>query len=186
MRATLLVALCLPLLGCPPSADDDGPSGPEASYCEASDSSSNETREVEIGEQTASGFVPWSDGQDVRLQTGGQGGTMVVVALRVPAAAADGDQTCWVVTLDNEVAGADAGEIGDLKSAYVFLRDSEHMQVDGIYDLLGYGSDGLADHQLTLGAEVNAAGFTAAKAITASRTASSMRWLMIRADSPAT
>ena len=158
----LPLALSLPLLaGCPGSPDGDVPSVPEAEYCSAPDGQPNGERALEIGALGPHGFEAWSDGSEVTLETGGQGGTMVVVSLRVPAQASDGDEACWVVTLDNEVSGSGAGDIGDLKSAYVFQRQGEHMEVDGLFDLLGYGEAGLSDQVLTLSAAVNAEAFGA-------------------------
>jgi hypothetical protein len=161
-RATLPIALCLPLLGCPPSgSDDDGPSQPEAEDCYADEVASPEERALEVGALDGTTFMAWADGTEVTLETGGQGGVMVVPSLRLPAASEDGDEACWVVMLDNEVAGTGAGDVGDLKSAYVFERKGDFMQVDGLFDLLGYNSSGLRGSTLTLTAKVSAPSFAA-------------------------
>ena len=164
-RATLPIALCLPLLGCPPSESDDGPSRPEAEDCYADEVASPEERALEVGALDGTAFTAWADGTEVTLETGGQGGVMVVPSLRLPAVAEDGDEACWVVTLDNEVTGTGAGDVGDLKSAYVFERNGEFMQVDGLFDLLGYGGSGLPGSTLTLTAKVSAQTFRAETAV---------------------
>ncbi|MEJ7729043.1 MAG: hypothetical protein WKG00_07505 [Polyangiaceae bacterium] len=166
LRAALPIALCLSLVGCPCSqSDDDGDVPPQAEDCYAQEVASPEERALEVGALDGTAFSAWADGTEVTLQTGGQGGVMVVPSLRLPAATEDGDEACWVVTLDNEVAGTGAGDIGDLKSAYVFERNGEFMQVDGLFDLLGYDSSGLQGSTLTLTAKVSAQGFRAEKAV---------------------
>jgi hypothetical protein len=164
-RVAAPVALSLLLLGCPQSETDGGDPPPEAEYCSAPEGTPTATRDLEVGAPNGDDLVAWQDGDEVEMVSGGQGGTMIVPSLRVPVGAGDGDEACWVVMLDNELADTSSGTVEDFRSTLVFQRRGDFMQVDGVYDLLGYGGSGLAGNTLTLKATVIAEAFRAERTV---------------------
>jgi hypothetical protein len=149
----LLACCALALGGC---SDPYGPYlGPEpsveAEFCVADDEDlpPTSTREVSVGLGDGEVFAAFEPGQEISLVQGGQGGYMIVPSVRVPVAEGDGEQACWNVRIDNEIS-SEGTEVPDLLSRVEFDRRGDHLQVDGLYDLLGYNSDALEGQTLTM------------------------------------
>ena len=121
----------------------------EACVADGDDTTPTATREVLVGLGDGEQFHVFEAGQEISLIQGGQGGYMIVPSVRVPVADGDGDQACWNVKIDNELQ-SEATEVPDLLSRVRFERRGEHLQVDGLFDLLGYESEPLAGQTLLL------------------------------------
>lgn len=162
-RISAPVVLVCALAGCSdPSGPTDAPPL-QAEHCVADGEEllGEVTRPVTVGLGEGDDFQPLQEGQEVALVLGGQGGYMIVPSLRVPVLEGDGNEACWNVHLDNELDGAPVGEVPDLLSRVKFERRGEHLQVDGLYDLLGYESEPLSGRTLKLTVEVTGHDFSA-------------------------
>lgn len=119
-----------------------------------------EKRAVEIGLGEGESFVPFADGDIAKLETGGQGATMVAPMVRVAAGASDGSEECYRVRLADDT---DQGPDGPNTSQnnVVFVRAGEWMVSDGtVYHPFNVSDPGdLYEAQIALTATVQGDGF---------------------------
>ena len=152
------------IVGCsdPSGPTDEAPLQVEAEHCVADGEElpADATRPVIVGLGEGDDFQALQEGQEVALVLGGQGGYMIVPSLRVPVLEGDGNEACWNVHLDNELDGTPVSEVPDLLSRVKFERRGEHLQVDGLYDLLGFESEPLSGRTLKLTVEVTGPDFS--------------------------
>jgi len=144
------------LLGC---GDDTGPlcQDPDPSITPA------ETRTLTIGDESG----PWTDGQEVPLVWGGQGGIMVTPVLRVDGAPMAGDEPlCVLVTLVNETDVEEAAP--GLERLRVLRASDGGWESEPIEDFLGFAPSPFVGQELTIDVTVvdQASTFEATGAVT--------------------
>lgn len=149
-------AAALVLLGC---GDDTGP------LCQEPDPSITpaETRSLTIGD--ASG--PWTEGQEVALVWGGQGGIMVTPVIRVSGEAAPGDEPlCVRITLVNETE-VDVAAPG-LERLQILQAVEGGWESQPLEDFLGFSPSPFVGQELTVDVTVvdEASTFEASGAVT--------------------
>lgn len=137
MSRAVAVAAALLLLGC---GDDSGP------LCQSPDPSTPpaETRTLTIGDEAG----PWTDGQEVPLVYGGQGGIMVTPVLRVEGAPIDDAPLCTLVTLVNETTIEEAAP--GLERLQVFDATDTGWESRPLEDFLGFSPSPFVGEELTL------------------------------------
>jgi len=132
------VAAALMLLGC---GDDTGPvcRDPNPAITPA------ETRALTIGDAAG----PWTDGQEVPLVYGGQGGIMVTPVIRVEGdPAPDDPPLCVLVTLVNETDIAEAAP--GLERLRVLTATDDGWESDALEDFLGFSPSPFVGQELTI------------------------------------
>jgi hypothetical protein len=93
-KVLVVILVAAALVGCGPVS--------EPSYCRVDAPTSDApTATAELGMRESGVFVPWTDGTQVGVVTGGQGATMVVPRVRVPGAPIDAEDRCMRVRIDN-------------------------------------------------------------------------------------
>jgi hypothetical protein len=131
------VAATLMLLGC---GDDTGP------LCDYPDPSTPpaETRALTIGDEAG----PWTDGQEVPLIFGGQGGIMVTPILRVDGAPVDDAPLCVLVTLVNDTTVEEASP--GLERLQVLDPTETGWESRPLEDFLGFSPSPFVGEELTV------------------------------------
>ena len=138
MSRFVAVAAALMLLGC---GDDTGPlcQDPDPSVTPA------ETRALTIGDESG----PWTDGQEVPLVYGGQGGIMVTPVIRVEGVPDPGaPPLCVLVTLVNETDVEEAAP--GLERLRVLRAVDGGWESDALEDFLGFSPSPFVDQELTI------------------------------------
>lgn len=138
MSRFVAAAAALMLLGC---GDDTGP------LCQEPDPSITpaETRTLTIGDSSG----PWTDGQEVPLVWGGQGGIMITPVLRIEGGATPSDEPlCVLVTLVNETDVEEAAP--GLERLRVLDARDGGWESDPLEDFLGFAPSPFIGQQLTI------------------------------------
>ncbi len=138
MSRFVAAAAALMLLGC---GDDTGPlcQDPDPSVTPA------ETRTLTIGDESG----PWTDGQEVPLIWGGQGGIMVTPVLRIEGDPAPGEDTlCVLVTLVNETDIEEAAP--GLERLRILEAGDGGWVSEPLEDFLGFAPSPFVGQELTL------------------------------------
>lgn len=157
---TTSILFALPLLvtsalaGCGPSVT--GPEIPDqAAYCSISfEEDFPETREVDLGVLSESGFQPYQEGDEIALISGGQGATMITPVVRVAKGAGDDAAPCFRVLVE-ESAGEFTSEFN-----VEFREEGDHLFSDGALYFITY-SEGDVGLSLT----VEGKGFSGTKSV---------------------
>ncbi len=137
MSRFVAVAAALMLLGC---GDGTGPlcQDPDPSVTPA------ESRTLTIGDDAG----PWTDGQEVPLVFGGQGGIMVTPVIRVDGAPTGDEPLCALVTLVNETAVEEAGP--GLERLHILDPTATGWESRPLEDFLGFSPSPFIDQELTI------------------------------------
>lgn len=91
------------------------------------------SRVVALGQlDDSEGFVPWSDGEQLELVIGPQGAAMLVPWVELPVEDGDGDEACWLVTLEH-IDGQGQVDRGH-RNALVFERVEDAMRTGPVFD----------------------------------------------------
>jgi hypothetical protein len=140
------------LLGCPsPGPAEQASDCPTKFLDDFPDS-----REVALGDVSTGTFTPYADGATITLIQGDQGLFMITPAVEVEARPSDGDEACFRVTLDAELADDEIG----LQANVTFVKDGALLRSDGaIYHPLGDAREELEGRDLSLTAIVQGEGF---------------------------
>jgi len=137
VRRFVAAAAALVLLGC---GDDTGP------LCQEPDPSITpaDTRPLTIGD----GSGPWTDGQEVPLVYGGQGGIMVTPVIRVEGAPTGDEPLCALVALVNDTAVEEAAP--GLERLQVMDPTAAGWESRPIDDFLGFSPSPFVGQELTI------------------------------------
>jgi len=131
------VAAALLLLGC---GDDSGP------LCQNPDPSTPpaETRALTIGDEAGA----WTDGQEVPLVYGGQGGIMVTPVLRVEGTPVDDTPLCALVTIVHDTTIEEAAP--GLERLQVLEPTDTGWESQALEDFLGFSPSPFVGEELTI------------------------------------
>jgi len=119
---------------------------PEAERCAIGEDLEAGDRELSIGAGQGADFEPYTDGMEVPIVRGPQGGYMIIPVLRVPALA--DTEGCSVVDIDHGDVGE--GIFPGHKANLLFTQIGGHLYTGHIYDLLAFEPALLDGTQLTL------------------------------------
>lgn len=144
-----------------------GPLPGEANDCPTTfEENFPEKRAVEIGYGEGESFVPYHDGDDLPLRTGGQGATMVTPMLRVAGGAPGEEEGCYRVRLSDDAYPGPDGENTN-QANVVFVRAGEWMVSDGeVFHPFTVDDGSLVDSQISLTATVQGEGFEGSTTVT--------------------
>lgn len=105
------------------------------------------TRAVLVGSGEGASFAPYTDGSEVRLVHGFQGGEMITPMVRVEAAGSTAADACWVVEVEHELTDGTSVEPGPTLNLR-FRRTGDFFEAGPLNDFLGFDPSQLAGKML--------------------------------------
>ena len=112
------------------------------------DSGEASVRELALGEGSGDDFAAYTDGAELPMVLGWQGGYMITPRVRIEAREGDPDNACYKVRLANQV---EQGWVGPgMVTHLMFARQGDAFYSDPVNDLLTYQVEELSGQELRL------------------------------------